>query len=59
MHSVKFLRSTTSGCLDIEIRKSEFVNQFLYAILQLCDLVTFHVWVLCINLKEPNVSGCI
>ena len=57
MHSVKFLRSTTSGCLDIEIRKSEFVNQFLYAILQLCDLVAFHV--LGINLKEPNVSCCI
>ena len=47
MHSVKFLRSTTSGCLDIEIRKSEFVNQFLYAIyIQLCDLVAFHVLVL-------------
>ena len=27
--NLKYLRSTTFGCKDIEIRKSEFVAQFL------------------------------
>ena len=52
-HSKNYLRSTTLGCKDIRIRKSEFVakTQFFYL-----DLTSFHTYIFSIQyciIRQP------